>query len=172
MGSPEQTVHIPARRGQALLLCIFWAPVAAAALAFLLGGLWLMPGKPLAGGILAACGAILLPITAAMFAICLRCLRLDGPILEFGPNGLMDRRICDDPLPWATLTWRSVVTPRGPSPPQFHTNRAVAAHWPYRLLAILNLALRQPPYAVLPLATGKTAGELADLMARFRAPSA
>jgi hypothetical protein len=153
------------------LLCIFWAPVAGAALIFLLAGLWLVFSKPLAGAILATCGAILLPITAAMFAICLRCLRRDGPILEIGPAGLRDRRICDETLPWGGLTWRSNTTPRGPAPPQFRTNRQIQASWPYRLLAILNLLLRQLPYTVLPVATGKSAGELTDLMSRFRAPS-
>jgi hypothetical protein len=167
----DQTVRIPARRGQAVLLCIFWAPVAGAALIFLLGGLWLLLSRPLAGAILATCGVILLPITTAMLAICLQCLRLDGPLIELSPDGLRDRRISEETLPWERLIWRAVATPRGPAPPQFWTDRPIAARWPYRLLAILNMVLRQPPYTVLPPATGKTAAELAALMSRFRAPS-
>ncbi len=167
----DQTVRVPARRGQALLLCIFWAPVVGAALIFLLGGLWLLLSRPIAGAILVTCGTILLPITTAMLAICLQCLRLEGPLVELGSDGLRDRRISDETLPWDRLTWRSVTTPRGPAPPQFRTELRIDARWPYRLLAVLNMVLRQPPYTVLPLATGKSAAELAELMSRFRAPS-
>lgn len=172
MTKASQTIRIEARRGQALLLCIFWAPVTGAALLFLLAGLWLVPRNPLAGAVLTTCGAILLPITSAIVAICLHSLLMNGPILELGPDGFRDRRICDETLPWQQLSWRSVTTPRGPAPPQFRTNQPIPARWPYRLLVALNTLLRQPPYAVLPLATGKSATELADLMARFHAPSA
>ncbi len=172
MTKAPQSNRIEARRGQALLLCIFWAPVTGAALLFLLAGLWLLPRNPLAGAILATCGAILLPVTGAIMAICLQSLRVDGPILELGPAGLRDRWICDETIPWEHLTWRSVTTPRGPAPPQFRTNRLIPTRWPYRLLAVLNTLLRQPPYTVLPLATGRSAAELSELIARFREPSA
>jgi len=116
------------------------------------------------GAVIAAFGGLVLWYLARLWT-------LPRPVIRVGAEGLTDRRLSDTPLPWRGLRWQRLVsTGRGAGDAVLiRTDAPLSPDLPQRLLAGLYRARGLPPWAVLTLGTGITAGDLAAALSRHRA---
>lgn len=160
------TVQIRARPARLRLIAAVWTGFTLVALAVI--GESLRQPTPALMALLFVCGDLCLLLSVTMLALCIRTLNLRGPLIEFLPEGFTDHRICARMIPWHALDWRLTKGRNGTTSVQFATTEAIAAFWPYRLLARLYRALGMPPWLVLSLGTGLTGAELAQQFAAFK----
>lgn len=168
---PEPVI-IANRPFWARVFAVFWLIEIAVGLSFSAGGIGLAgSGESGVVAVLFACGLILAAVGVVMAASALRIWSLKGPAIEMRTDGFIDRRTADQLIPWQAISWKVVFNSRTYSlqldvkPPE---REALKVHWEQGLMGRLNRMFKYPELTVLTLGTGKTAHQLADLMARFK----
>lgn len=126
-------------------------------------GLWFL--TPLFGPAGLACigiGVLVLSYLADM-------LRLPQPLIAVSHEGLLDRRLSPEILPWESLRWHRVIgTGRGVGDSVLiDTDRPLAPRAPQRVLARLFFWRGYLPWPVLTVATDCSAEALATALLRF-----
>jgi hypothetical protein len=168
----DEPVSLGPTRPWPLIQAVLWTAGALGGLAALGGGLMFMAdGEPLLFSLTMLAGGALLAVLGAMMAgLCWHTALAEGPVIAMSAEGFRDCRISPDRIAWEGLSWGLFYGGKGNRSLQFETPVPIAVRWPMRLLARLNRLTGTPPYAVLSLGTGRSAAELAALMARFREP--
>ena len=162
----------PTRLGP-IVLTVFWYAEAAVGIA--LGGFGLTLLESEDGWLVAALlagSAVLVTAGLLMGSVSLSTLRIKGPVIEMDRTGFRDRRLSEQVVPWKAMRWGVFSTGRGGSSLQFDVDSPVGYRVgrANRILAAINRTLRFPPYTVMPLGTGRSVAELAEMISRFRQP--
>jgi hypothetical protein len=165
---PEPVI-IANRPFWARIFAIFWLIEIAAGLGFAAS---CVAAKETGVAIALAVGGLLLAaVGTVMAASSLRIWRLKGPAIAMSGEGLIDNRIAPQSIPWTAITYKVVFNSRAYSlqfdvdPP---AREAIDVYWEHRLMGKFNRLLKFPELTVLTLGTGRSAHEIAGLMARFR----
>ncbi len=168
---PEPVI-IANRPLTARLLLPLWIIQTAMGLVFALAGLRLLgPGENGAAAVLIILGLVLAAAGVVMTGLSWRSAWLKGPAIEMTAEGFRDRRLSDQLIPWAALSWKLVFNGRG------HAVQIDVAEpwrgnlggfWAQRALGRFNRLFRHPEFTVLTLGTGRSAHAIAALLARFK----
>ena len=165
------TVTIANRPLTARLLLLFWVAEVAVGLLFARAGARLVgPSENGGAAVLIVMGLVLVAAGIVMAGLCWRSGRITGAAIELGPEGLLDRRLSDQRLPWQAIRWKVIFNGRSYAV-QFDlaepTRSDARIHWPQRALGLLSRSLRQPEFTVSTLGTGLSAHALAKRLERF-----
>lgn len=104
-----------------------------------------------------------------------RTLRVDGPVIELGDAGFLDRRLAVAPLPWRDVEWKLVRRGRTQAASLHFSVSGDAGKRMSRapdivLNAAVNRFFGHPPFVVSTAGTGMSAFAIADFMAEFKPP--
>ena len=171
-----ERVTIEARRGWSRAMMFFWLIEAALGLFFAgLGAALLAEEDWWLCAAMAAAGLFLFLVGVMMAGVMGRVLRIRGPVIEMDAGGFIDRRISEQKVPWAEMSWGIVRNARFGDGLYFDVTRDFARTYraarPMTWLSAFNRPFNYPPHAVLTIGTGKSLAELAGLMERFRPAS-
>jgi hypothetical protein len=171
----NSSVTIENRPFRARLLVLFWMVEIGVGLAFAAAGAARMgSGENGVAGVMIAGGVLLSIVGVIMAAISWRIARIRGPVLTLGPSGLMDRRICEQVIPWSAVSWKIIFNGRAYAL-QFDVaepeRSSLDPYWEQQAIGKFNSLFRYPEFSVAALGTGRTIYDLADIMKRYKAPS-
>lgn len=98
---------------------------------------------------------------------------LRGPAIEMREDGIIDRRLSPETIPWEAISWKILFNGRSYSL-RFEVAEPVRQSLVlsplHRLVAGFNRLLRQPGFTLHALGTGQSAHQLGEKLKRFKAP--
>lgn len=156
----------------ARLLLMFWVAEIVVGLLFTLAGVNLL--RPAENGgpiLLMVMGLVLVLAGLVMSGLCWRVARLKGAAIEMRPEGLMDRRLARNAIPWEAISWKVIFNGRSYSLQLDIAEPArstAGIYWYQRALGLFSRMLRQPAFTVVTLGTGLGAEEIGRRMTPFK----
>jgi hypothetical protein len=159
---------------RARILAVFWIVETVVGLAFATTGMRGfgasengLAGVMIFGGLLLSMVGVVLAATATRIAL------LEGPAIVMNAKGLIDRRLCEQVIPWKAISWKVIFNGRAYSL-QFDVKppwrKELKVYWQQRLMGRINRMFKYPELTVATLGTGLDAHDLAARMKRFKAP--
>ncbi|MFN4141959.1 hypothetical protein, partial [Aestuariivirga sp.] len=137
----------------------------------LTGARWLGPSENGMAILLMGMGLLLAAAGLVLAGLAWRIAWLRGPALELTEEGLRDRRLSPDVIPWDAISWRVMFNGRSYSL-QFDVAEAqrkiLRIYWPHRAMALFNRLMRHPEFTVVTLGTGLTAEAIGARMNSFK----
>ena len=171
---PEPVI-IPNRPFWARVLIPFWVlQVAMGGLFAAAGTRMLGPGENGGAVILILMGMLLAAAGAVLAALSWRIARLSKPAIEMTAEGLLDRRLARERIPWEAVSWKVIFNGRSYSVQVDLAEPArgkLGIYWDQRVSGLVSRMLRQPEFAVVSTGTGLSAHEIGSRMEQFRPPS-
>ncbi len=165
-------VLIPNRPALPRLLMLFWVAEIAVGLLFAIAGYQLLgPGENGGAAVLILMGVVLSLAGIIMAGHCWQIASLSGNAIEMTDEGLRDRRLTLDPIPWENISWKVMFNGRSYAVQMDVAEPArSAAHirWPARAMGLFTRLLRQPEFTVAALGTGLSAHDIGQRMAAFK----
>jgi len=172
MDSPP-TLTVPNRPFTARAFGVFWALEALLGVTFAGYGVvsgeerWFVATMLGLGLFLAFIGTVLAVLSFAR-------ARIKGPLLVIGPEGLRDSGVAGRMIPWEAISWRHVVYFRGAAI-MYEIDETVSGplelSLPVRILAVFNRAFGYERFSLMTMGTGKSLGELSELLAAYKPES-
>lgn len=171
-----EPVIIPNRPFWARVLLPFWVLQVAMGGVFAAAGIRMIgPGENGGAVILILMGLLLAAAGAVLAGLTWRIARLRKPAIEMTADGLLDRRLARERIPWEAVSWKVIFNGRNYSV-QMNiaepTRGRVGIYWHQRISGLVSRMLRQPEFAVVSMGTGLSAQQIGARMERFRPPSA
>ncbi|MFT4176612.1 MAG: hypothetical protein QM627_08130 [Luteolibacter sp.] len=93
--------------------------------------------------------------------------RLPAPLIMIGPEGVFDRRLSAEPIPWDRLSWRRTWLFGFGGAVQLDTDFPLKPRLPQRALALLNRLCRYPAWNIVAFCTDADAKGIARVMEHF-----
>jgi hypothetical protein len=171
---PEPVI-IPSRPFWARVLLPFWMLQVAMGGLFAAAGIRLLgPGENGGAAILILMGLLLAAAGVVLTGLTWRIARLRGPAIEMTAEGLLDRRLARQRIPWEALAWKIIFNGRSYSVQLDVAEPArsgLGVYWHQRAAGLVSRMLRQPEFSVVSMGTGLSAHEIGKRMERFRPPT-
>lgn len=171
---PEPVI-IPNRPFWARVLLPFWVLQMAMGALFAAAGLRMLgPGENGAAVILILMGLLLVTAGAVLAGLSWRIASLRGNAIEMTAEGLLDRRLARQRIPWEAISWKVIFNGRSYSVQMDVAEQArntLGLYWHQRASGLVSRMLRQPELSVVSIGTGLSAHEIAARMQRFRPAS-
>ena len=168
---PEPVI-IANRTFWARISAMFWLIEIVVGLSFAAGGIgYIGSGQNGVAAVLVVCGLMLSGVGVVLAATSFRIWLLKGPAIEMRDDGFIDRRIVDQLIPWPAIIWKVVFNSRAYSlqiDVRAPERQALNVYWEQRLMGRFNRLFKYPELTMVTLGTGRTAHQLAELMARFK----
>lgn len=164
-------VHIANRPLLPRLLLLFWVAEIAVGLLFAAAGASLLgPGENGGAIVLMLMGAVLCLAGFVMAGQCWRAARLSGNAIEMTDDGLLDRRLSAQVIPWGAIRHKVIFNGRSYSLQADIDEPArstAGIGWAPRAMGLFSRLLRQPEFTIMSLGTGLSAHDLARRIAGF-----
>jgi hypothetical protein len=158
----------------ARLLLMFWVAEIGVGLLFVLAGANMLrfgENSSLIVLMLILMGLVLVAAGVVMCGLCWQVARLREPAVEMTAEGLLDRRLAPNIIPWEAISWNVIFNGRSYSVQldiAEPTRSAAGIYWHQRALSLFSRMLRQPAFAVVTLGTGLGAEEIGRRMTAFK----
>jgi hypothetical protein len=155
----------------ARVFTVIWIVEVVAGLGFAAGGIGMLGAHETGvAAVLIVAGLLLAAVGVVMAGLSIQAARLKGPAIEMRPEGLLDRRIAAQIIPWEAISWRIVFNGRAYSL-QFDVAQVqrndLRLYWAQAAMGQFNRMFSYPELTVLTLGTGHTAHQLGNQMDRF-----